>query len=231
MLAFDEAIREGASGIEFDVRLTRDGVYCVMHDRTVDRTTNGRGAVQDLEWPAMAELDAGAWRGPEFAGSPRARVPKAEDVLDQYGRAGVLLIAQLYDMKVEEKQKFVKMARDRELLDRVIFFTAAPDLSSLLAFEPKAMVMNDGLPLHPAYGGRLEQAEREGWTALSWTAELITRSLVEDAHAAGLLVQASFLRGRYVETVTHLADLGVDMILGNDCAAMVGARNAHNRSA
>ena len=58
-LAFDTALCVGADMLEFDIRRTRDGQCIVMHDATVDRTTNGHGAICDLTYDAIRQLDAG----------------------------------------------------------------------------------------------------------------------------------------------------------------------------
>ncbi len=76
--AFREAIRAGAHMIEFDVLLTKDNHMVVMHDATVDRTTNGTGKVADLTLDQIKGLDAGSWKSPEFAGT---RVPTLNEVL------------------------------------------------------------------------------------------------------------------------------------------------------
>lgn len=57
--AFDHALSLGAVGIECDVQRTEDGELVLIHDNTLDRTTNGSGVVGDLPWPALAGLDAG----------------------------------------------------------------------------------------------------------------------------------------------------------------------------
>jgi glycerophosphoryl diester phosphodiesterase len=57
--AYQRAIDEGADGLECDVRLTRDGVLVCVHDRRVDRTSNGRGALSALELADLEELDFG----------------------------------------------------------------------------------------------------------------------------------------------------------------------------
>jgi glycerophosphoryl diester phosphodiesterase len=68
------AIRHGCAmgfrGIEIDARLTRDGVPVVIHDRTLERTTDGHGAVAEATVDEIARLDAGRWFGPQFAGEP-----------------------------------------------------------------------------------------------------------------------------------------------------------------
>ena len=63
--------------IEFDVRYSKDGVPFLMHDETVDRTTNGHGRVSDLTSVELSQLDAGTWFNPKFAGEP---VPTLEQI-------------------------------------------------------------------------------------------------------------------------------------------------------
>ncbi|MBT9187601.1 glycerophosphodiester phosphodiesterase [Zobellia russellii] len=77
--AFKEAVRLGAQMIEFDVRMTIDNKLIIMHDATVDRTTDGSGSVEDLTWNEIKQLDAGAWKSKKFKGE---RVPLLEEVLD-----------------------------------------------------------------------------------------------------------------------------------------------------
>ncbi|MGI9436489.1 MAG: glycerophosphodiester phosphodiesterase [Geminicoccaceae bacterium] len=62
------AHEEGATWVEFDVKLTADGVPVLMHDERLDRTTNGRGLVARTPFADIRTLDAGSWFGPEFAG-------------------------------------------------------------------------------------------------------------------------------------------------------------------
>ena len=78
MAAFTLAEQVGADGIELDVHLSRDGVPVVIHDETVNRTTNGRGAVVDVTQSELRELDAGSWFSSEFTGEP---VPTLAEVL------------------------------------------------------------------------------------------------------------------------------------------------------
>jgi glycerophosphoryl diester phosphodiesterase len=87
--AFEGAIQAGADWIELDVHLTKDDQVVVIHDETVDRTTNGKGRVEDLTLAQLQELDAGSWFGSNFAG---ARLPTLDQVLDlAKGRSRVLI--------------------------------------------------------------------------------------------------------------------------------------------
>jgi glycerophosphoryl diester phosphodiesterase len=76
--AFDAALEVGCRAVEFDVRLTADGVPVVIHDETLERTTNGKGRVAETNWLDILRLDAGSWKHPRFAGS---RVPSLEEAL------------------------------------------------------------------------------------------------------------------------------------------------------
>jgi glycerophosphoryl diester phosphodiesterase len=76
--ALHEAVRLGVQMIEFDVRGTRDGALVLMHDATVDRTTDGVGPVAELSLDEIRRLDAGSWKAPEFAGT---RVPTLREAL------------------------------------------------------------------------------------------------------------------------------------------------------
>jgi glycerophosphoryl diester phosphodiesterase len=63
LAAYRRAVEDGADALECDVRLTADGHLVCVHDRRVNRTSNGRGAVSSLELAELAELDFGSWKG------------------------------------------------------------------------------------------------------------------------------------------------------------------------
>ncbi|MDI1312749.1 glycerophosphodiester phosphodiesterase family protein [Prosthecobacter sp.] len=81
--ALVEAVRLGAHMIEFDIQFTKDGALILMHDATVDRTTNGKGKVSDLTLAEIKALDAGAKLDARFAGT---RIPTFEEALAVFPR-------------------------------------------------------------------------------------------------------------------------------------------------
>jgi glycerophosphoryl diester phosphodiesterase len=81
--AFELASQQGADGVELDVRLTSDGQLVILHDATVDRTSNGRGEVAAMTLAQVRELDAGAWFDPKFAGT---RIPTLSEVFEAIGQ-------------------------------------------------------------------------------------------------------------------------------------------------
>jgi glycerophosphoryl diester phosphodiesterase len=84
--AYRRAIELGAEMIEADVNISRDGRLVMMHDATLDRTTDGRGPVSGATWSELAELDAGGWFGTEFAG---LRIPTVEETVELARDAGI----------------------------------------------------------------------------------------------------------------------------------------------
>jgi glycerophosphoryl diester phosphodiesterase len=76
--AFEAAISEGAAYTETDVRVSSDGQLVLVHDPTLDRTTNGRGAVSALSFVELRQLDAGSWFDRRFSGE---RVPELTEFL------------------------------------------------------------------------------------------------------------------------------------------------------
>ncbi|MDO8752667.1 MAG: glycerophosphodiester phosphodiesterase family protein [Anaerolineales bacterium] len=81
--SFSQAIQKGADGVELDAKLTRDGRVIVIHDSTINRTTNGKGKVASLALEEIRKLDAGKWFNEKFAGT---KVPLLEEVFETVSR-------------------------------------------------------------------------------------------------------------------------------------------------
>ncbi len=87
-----EAARRGVAWVEIDVCLLGDGTPVIIHDARVDRTTNGTGALADLDWAAVSRLDAGSWFAPRFAGE---HVPRLDEALSDVQSLGLGLNLEL----------------------------------------------------------------------------------------------------------------------------------------
>jgi glycerophosphoryl diester phosphodiesterase len=80
--AFELALAQGADGIELDVHLSADKYPVVIHDETVDKTTNGSGYVHTKTLAELKKLDAGEWFSPDFAG---IQIPTLDEVFAAVG--------------------------------------------------------------------------------------------------------------------------------------------------
>lgn len=83
LAAIRAAASAGARWVELDIALTRDGVPVLLHDATLERTTDGAGALGDMDFADLAGLDAGSWFAPRFLGQ---RVPSLAEAIDELGR-------------------------------------------------------------------------------------------------------------------------------------------------
>jgi glycerophosphoryl diester phosphodiesterase len=82
LAAFELAIQQGADAIELDAKFTADGQVVVIHDQTVDRTTNGHGLVRNLSLAQLLKLDAGSHFDIAFSGEP---IPTLDEVFEAVG--------------------------------------------------------------------------------------------------------------------------------------------------
>ncbi|MEV8451064.1 glycerophosphodiester phosphodiesterase [Streptomyces sp. NPDC052095] len=101
LAAYRKAIEDGADALECDVRLTADGHLVCVHDRRVNRTSNGRGAVSALELAELAALDFGSWKAREESGAPVAESPDWDPVPGEL--TSVLTLERLLELVVETR--------------------------------------------------------------------------------------------------------------------------------
>ena len=122
VIGLQEAVRLGARQVEFDVKRTKDGRLILMHDATVDRTTDGKGKVSDLTFAQIRALDAGIKKGDRFA---KTKVPTFEEALDclpsniwinvHTNVSNPTEIAKILIEKKREQQAFVACGRNTAL--------------------------------------------------------------------------------------------------------------------
>lgn len=125
LAAFRRAAELGADGIELDVHLSADGVPVVIHDFTVDRTTDGTGRVADLTLAALKELDAGSWFDPAYAGE---QIPTLREVFETVG-PHLLINVELKALPVSRdglERAVVELVEAHHLADRVLLSSFNP---------------------------------------------------------------------------------------------------------
>lgn len=120
MAAYIEAERVGAEGLEIDVHFTKDNRLAVIHDDTVDRTTNGSGRVRDHTLAELQKLDAGSWFSSEFH---QEKILSLEEVLEWIQKNNMILNIELKYAAldyVDFEKKVIQAVEAYELVDRVI---------------------------------------------------------------------------------------------------------------
>jgi glycerophosphoryl diester phosphodiesterase len=213
LTAFQLALEQGARLIEFDVKLTADKQVIVIHDQTVERTTNGKGRVNQLTVSEIKNLDAGSWFDVKFHGE---RIPTLDEVFERLGNNLLMNVeltnyASPFDGLVDKVSALVKKHRMEK---RVIFSS----------FFPTNLVRARQL-LPEVLRGQLILPGKSGWWQRIWgglidvqanhpyttdvTAESITR-----AHDRGRLIHVWTVNDPV--NMQRLCDLGADGFFTDD---------------
>ncbi|MCK9859965.1 glycerophosphodiester phosphodiesterase [Paenibacillus sp. ATY16] len=120
MIAFEKAIELGATGIETDVQMTKDGKLVLIHDEMLRRTTGVNSLVADTLSDDLLQLDAGSWFSPHFK---EARIPTLEQLLDLAKRTGTIINIELKNGIVPYpglEQKVIETVRAYGMENQVI---------------------------------------------------------------------------------------------------------------
>ena len=126
--AFEAAVALGAS-IELDVYQTRDGELVVIHDNTVDRTTNGTGTVGDMTLAQIRKLDAGSWFHPRFQGLKVPTLDEAFRVIKKRQRVPITIALNMKVISPRIEEKIVKLVKKHDLFDQLFAFGQPADSS------------------------------------------------------------------------------------------------------
>jgi glycerophosphoryl diester phosphodiesterase len=209
--AFQAALEMGVDGIELDVQCSKDGILVVMHNYTVDATTNGIGPVSDFTADELAQLDAGSYFGPDFA---RVGVPTLDQVFDLVGdRCQVNVEVKSNDPTGgPEVDALVATIVRRNLFDQVI----------VSSFNPISLIklrwMDDRVRLGLLYSQELPPYLQEAWLSPIMRPEalhphhaLVTADFMDWARSIPCEVNTWTVND--VDEARRLADLGVDAII------------------
>lgn len=215
LASFRAAVDQGADGVELDVRLSADGQVVVIHDDRVDATSDGGGAVAELDLASLRALDAGAWFGPAFAGE---RIPTLLEVFQALPPETVVNV----ELKsAEGLPRNERLALAGLTVDAV---RCAGRAGSVVfsSFDPRLLrILARLAPEIPR--GLLWEAGRPWWRALL-SLGLDLQALHPQAAAVNAaLVRRAHARGRAVNVWTvndpalarRLAGLGVDALISN----------------
>lgn len=197
MPAFLAAFEDGLRVVETDVQLTVDGEPVLIHDRTVDRTTDGTGAVEDLTLAEILALDAGSWFGPEFAGT---RIPRLAEFLDLLAATpGSTALVELKGYWTRDGiRRLLEDVYPRGVQDRVVFASfhlgTIANLGEAAPAIPRVIIRRD-LPADPV--GLVQFYDAIAIMTSPWSLET-QPGAVGELHAAGLGILVYTLNDRKV---------------------------------
>lgn len=204
MAAFRSALPK-ADLVELDGQVSKDGVLVVVHDGSVDRTTDGSGNVAALTLSQLKSLDAGSWFSSQFSGE---RVPTLEEALACVIPSATPLI----ERKAGSAALYVSELRRLDAVGKVVL--QAFDWNFLAAVRALEPGIRLGALGSGAFGvSTLTSITNAGATLVAWEKGGVTPEMLNLAQGAGLQVFVWTVDG---PEITHFIDLGVDGIISND---------------
>lgn len=230
MAAFREAIAVGADGIEFDVRLTLDGVPVVIHDSTLRRTGGLLQRIAELTWSEVAKVDVGSWFSRSFANET---VPSLGELFNLFQSNNSTLYL---EMKCDSAAEYAPLAAaccemiaEHDLNERVMiecFQLPALKIVSELSSDIKTVALFEPSISNPSVlsdQSIIKKAVDVGAAALALHHRLARRSLIEKAKDIGLHIA--------VWTVDDPAwleraqTLGIDALITNNPRRLIQSRD------
>ncbi|OIJ22472.1 glycerophosphodiester phosphodiesterase [Anaerobacillus alkalidiazotrophicus] len=217
MAAFKKAVEMKCDYLELDVQMSKEGEFVVIHDQTVNRTTNVNTRrsiyVADLTVAQIKQLDAGSYYGTEFCGE---RIPTLKEVLDEFSRKIGIIIEvkepELYP-EIEEKLAAILIGRqlDQSQNSNIIIQSfnfhfvkkireLLPEVTTAVIISKRRYLTDDYLKEFTSYADYVNTSRR-----------LVTKQLVERIHSHHMKMMSWTVRSK--SQITPLMKAGVDGII------------------
>lgn len=212
--AFELALQQGAQAFELDTMLSADGIPVVIHDRAVDRTTNGSGKVDQLSTKKLRTLDAGSTFSPKFMNE---KIPLLEEVFTMFKNRALINVElknyhNPFDMLPE---KVVEIAKRIDIFDQLLFSSSITSnlkrIRRLIPGAPVALICSNSV------FGYLGRSKIFSWISPDYIHphfKDISKSFIEKQHQMNRRVNTWTvnLSTDMIEMIRH----GVDGIITND---------------
>ena len=236
--AFRLAVEEGAGGLELDVRTTREGEVVVIHDATVDRTTDGSGAVAGMTLDELRRLDAGYRFSPDGGRTFPYRgrgmeIPTLAEVYEEFPDARVN--ADIKEARAREEEAVLRVVRDAAAEARTL--VASSDHAVVRRFRrvsggriPTGASRREIAAFYLLSRSHLEALARPAYDALQVPVEhkgikLVTPRFVGAAHSRGARVDVWTINDP--GEMRRLLDLGVDVVMTDRPGVLAGLLEEH----
>ena len=236
LLAIQKAIEMNVDFIEIDIHLSKDGEIVLMHDATVDRTTDGEGAISDYTLAKLKELDAGSWMGSQFKNE---RIPTLREVLEQVdGQVRILLeVKQGEDGRYSGfEEKILAEIEENEASSWIVIQSfQAETVNRFMELAPKMEVHKlilGELPLIPLHHDGEFQFRKagnfEGVASINPWFPMLTQRLVNRIHSRGKKITVFTVNDR--EDLQTAWEMGVDGIITDFPDRLIQLKKEDTRS-
>ena len=225
--AYRKAIELGVEMIECDVNIARDGKLVMMHDPTLNRTTNGTGHVSAATWEEIKVLDAGGKFKPELAG---VSVPSTEETLLLYKEAGVLSCFEVKGANADESNRIalglVELFVKHAVLDRAFMSSYHHEALQLAQSKcPELLLAPERLPddAPPDPPEAVRQAKSFPAPVLQHQYTVLTADVIRALHENEIAVWSWSTTDE--ASMVFSIEVGADALMGDDVQLMLEILN------
>jgi glycerophosphoryl diester phosphodiesterase len=210
LIAFQKALEIGVDEIELDLYLTKDDRLIIMHDSTVDRTTDGTGAISELTLAEIKALDAGGVFGEQFRGE---RVPTWEEALELVqGKVGLNVhLKEGGNPDGDYERKVAKALIDFHMVEDSIL--TCSDASVGIFADIDSRIECRIFRANRTPEEYIRKSVEMGLRTMQPGRDITTRDFIQKAHAAGRIVHVFY--ADTPEDMCAYIEIGVDGILTN----------------
>lgn len=221
------SIAVGADACEFDVRCTADGCVVLMHDSTIDRTTNGTGDISEMTFADAQSFDAGSWKGGDYIGE---KVPSLADVFKLMAPTAQHAVVEIKDSIA--CKDVVILARQYSMIDRVVALSDDPaTLRRIKSMDPNICraLLCTAFDTDAKRQGRqidwlIDQAQNAFACVVDIDYRLVSPRLIASLHRSGIDVWVWTVNA--MQIMKCLIEWGIDAIASDKPDVLKAAVNS-----
>jgi glycerophosphoryl diester phosphodiesterase len=223
LLAVEEAYKAGANAVEIDLRMTRDGEIVLLHDESVDRTTDGSGFVKEMDWEAVKQLKGTEQTGGSAAnGIPASQkktasskgskhIPRLEDVLELISGTDRIIELDIKDPKTIKPA--IDLIRSFNLRNNCFFVASDSYIEFLSPYAKEFVTYYEGT-VYPTFQENLQNSIKLQADLVNiHGTKNVTEHVVNEVHNHCKFVRASWLSEDDREEAARLLQLNVNFLL------------------
>jgi glycerophosphoryl diester phosphodiesterase len=227
LTAYRRAIEAGVEMIECDVNLTRDGKLVMIHDTTLDRTTNGSGRVNSVTWDEIQRLDAGVAFHAEFSGM---RIPSTEETLRLFKEANILSCFEVKGADADDADRIalalLELIQKHDMLGTAFMSSYAHEALLLAKSKcPELLLAPERLPddAPPDPPEAVRQAKSFSAPVLQHQYTVLDADVIRALHAAEVAVWSWSTTDE--ASLVFSVEIGADAVMGDDVQLMLEVLN------
>jgi len=220
--AFKEAIDIGVDCVECDVHCTKDDQIVVIHDATLNRTTNIKGSIADMTLDEIKKADAGSWFSSEFKGT---QIPTLSELL-VITKGNVINVIEIKAENITEKviNEVEKMKAINDVILQSFSTQTVKSIQEINPKIPRALLIGGQIPVRTMSGimSLIQQTLEVGATTINVTSRIVTQKLINEVHKRAMSIWAWTVDDEL--EMKKLIKMGIDGITSNYPEKLIALR-------